>query len=228
MGRFSRLQIWETIERTGLMPLYYHKDAEIAKRIAEALAAGGAGVIEFANRGERAFEVFREVCVHMEEVAPDVILGIGSVVDAPTAGLYISIGANFVVSPSTHIDVAKLCNRRRIPYIPGCGTVTEISLAEELGVEICKIFPGSQIGGPAFIRAVKGPRPQSKLMPTGGVDVSQQGLMKWFDAGASCVGIGSGLVQSDLIESADWNAISSLTAQCLTWIKEIRSQPSIV
>lgn len=228
MARFSRLQVWKTMEHTGLVPLYYHKDIEVAKQIARALADGGADVIEFANRGERAFEVFREVVVHMEQVAPNVILGIGSVLDTPTAGHYINLGANFIVSPSTHADVATLCNRRRIPYFPGCATATEISSAEGLGVEICKIFPGSQIGGPGFIRAIKAPCPRSKLMPTGGVHASRESLMEWFEAGATCVGIGGDLVRSDLVNSEDWKGISSLTTQCLRWIAEIREQMVLI
>lgn len=228
MGRFSRLQVWQTIERSGLVPLYYHADVGMAKRIAEALADGGASVIEFANRGKRAFQVFREVVVHMDQVAPDVILGIGSVRDVPTAGLYINQGANFVVSPATHEDVARLCNRLRIAYFPGCGTATEISIAEELGVEICKVFPGSLVGGPAFIRAIMGPCPQSKLMPTGGVEASLESLQEWFDAGAVCVGIGGSLVCSDLVESEDWKGIAELTAKCLRWIAEIRTEAAVI
>ncbi len=228
MGRFSRLRVWETMERLGLVPLYYCEDAEVARRIAEALAGGGARVIEFANRGERAFETFRQVVTHMEQVSPEVILGVGSVLDAPTASLYINLGANFVVSPATHVDVAKLCNRLRVAYFPGCGTATEISLAEELGVEICKVFPAGQIGGPGLIRAIKGPCPQSKLMPTGGVDASLESLQEWFDAGATCVGIGGGLVRPDLVESEDWEGIAALTAQCLEWIAEIQAQSALV
>ena len=223
MGRFTRVQVWDTMEKSGIVPLYYHEDIETAKRIAEALIKGGAGIIEFANRGRRAFEIYREVALHLEQHAPTVIFGVGSVLDTPTAGLYINLGANFIVSPATHADVAKLCNRRKVAYIPGCATATEISLAEELGVEICKVFPASALGGPDFIRSIKGPCPHSKLMPTGGVDATQENLQDWFDAGVACVGIGSALVRTNLVEAGDWDGISALTKHCLDWIAKIRA-----
>jgi 2-dehydro-3-deoxyphosphogluconate aldolase / (4S)-4-hydroxy-2-oxoglutarate aldolase len=224
MARFSRLQVLETMERFGLVPLFYHENIEVAKKIAEALADGGSRVIEFANRGDRAFEVYREVAVHMEALVPDLIMGIGSVIDAPTAGLYINLGANFVVSPTMHQDVAKLCNLRKIAFVPGCGTATEISEAEELGIEICKIFPGSQLGGPGFVRAVKGPCPWVKLMPTGGVEVTYENLRGWFESGVACVGIGSSLVRKDLVAAENWGEISVVTRQSIKWIADIRSE----
>lgn len=224
MGRFSRLQVWQAMEQSGLVPLYYHEDGKVAKRIADALIDGGVRVIEFADRGVRAFEVFREVALHMERVAPEVILGIGSVVDAPTAGLYLNLGADFVVSPAIYEDVARLCNRREIAYFPGCGTATEIAAAVELGAEICKVFPGSQIGGPGLVSAIRGPCPWIKLMPTGGVDASRESLKAWFDAGVACVGMGSSLVPSEWVKAGDWPRIASLTAQCLIWIGEVRAE----
>lgn len=224
MGRFSRLHVWETMEHIGLVPLYYHHDAHIAKKIAEALVKGGARVIEFANRGVRAFEVFREVQIHFETVDPSVVLGIGTVVDAPTAGLYINLGAEFVVGPAASEQVARLCNLRKVAYLPGCATLTEIHSAEELGAEICKMFPGMQIGGPEFVRAIHGPCPQTKLMPTGGVEATFENLKSWFESGASCVGIGSALVRSDDVQAGAWNEISSRTQQCIEWIAQIRAE----
>lgn len=223
MARFTRMQVWQAMEHTGLVPLYYHADPAIAVKIAEALARGGAGVIEFTNRGDRSFEVFREVLLHMEQVAPKCIIGIGTVFDAPTAGLYVNLGAGFVVSPVTSEAIARLCNRRKIAYLPGCSSPSEIARAEELGAEICKVFPGGQVGGPEFIRAVKGPCPWSSLMPTGGVAPRRKDLKEWFDAGASCVGIGSQLVHPDLVAAQDWDELEAITAQCLAWIAEARS-----
>ena len=222
MARFSRIQVWQTMERTGLVPLYYHGNPAVAAKIAEALAKGGARVIEFTNRGDRAFEVFREVLLHMEEVAPDCIIGIGTVLDAPTAGLYINLGADFVVSPVISESIARLCNQRKIAYIPGCCTPTEIASAEELGVEICKIFPGAQAGGADFIRMIKGPCPWSSLMPTGGIDATREDLKEWFEAGVSCVGIGRRLVRPELVEKHNWNELAAVTSQCLAWITEVR------
>ena len=223
MARFSRLQVWTTMEEQGVVPLFYDGDVERASKTAVAIAAGGAKVIEFTNRGDRAFEVFRELLLTLQKTYPDLILGVGSVMDAPTAGLYINLGANFVVGSSTNDEVARLCNRRKIAYFPGCATTSEIAHAEELGVEICKIFPGSELGGPSFVKAILGPSPWTKIMPTGGVDATYESLKAWFDAGVVCVGMGSKLVRSDWVKAGNWEALTQLTAQCLEWARQARS-----
>ena len=186
MARFSRVQVWGKMEELGLVPLFYNSDVEEAKRIVEALSAGGAKVIEFTNRGDRAFEVFRELIVHFDKADPSVILGVGSVLDVATAGLYINLGANFIVGSVTHEDVAKLCNRRKVAYCPGCGTASEVSKAEELGCEIVKVFPGSQLGGPAFVKAIKAPCPWAKIMPTGGIIPTAIEFMDKSSVEAAC------------------------------------------
>lgn len=223
MARFSRLQVWNTMEAQGMVPLFYHADLEVAKKVVAALAAGGARVVEFTNRGDRAFEVFGDLLTYAAREVPDLVLGIGSVLDVPTAGLYINLGANFVVGSVLNPEVARLCNRRKIAYFPGCATPSEISAAEELGVEICKVFPAAELGGPSFVKAVTAPTPWTKIMPTGGVDPTYENLKGWFDAGVACVGMGSRLVRADWIKAGNWQAITDLTAQCLAWIREIRA-----
>jgi 2-dehydro-3-deoxyphosphogluconate aldolase/(4S)-4-hydroxy-2-oxoglutarate aldolase len=222
MARFSRVQVWSSMESLGLVPLFYNGDVETSKKIVAALSRGGAKVIEFTNRGDRAFEVFRDLIVHVEQVDPTVVLGVGSVLDVATAGLYINLGANFIVGSLLNPEVARLCNRRKVAYFPGCATPAEISEAEELGVEICKLFPGSQVGGPGFVKAIKGPCPWTKVMPTGGVSATRENLKGWFEAGVACVGIGSDLVRSEWVKAEEWDRISSLTAQCLDWIRQDR------
>jgi len=148
-------------------------------------------VVEFTNRGDSAPRVLAELAQTVAESAPDVILGVGTVVDAPTAALYLSAGANFVVGPILNPEIARLCNRRKVAYMPGCGSAIEISQAEELGVEIVKVFPGSSVGGPGFVKAVLAPMPWTRIMPTGGVDASEESIRAWFGAGVACVGIGS-------------------------------------
>ena len=224
MARFSRVQVWSKMEELGLVPLFYNGDVEASIKTIEALSVGGARVIEFTNRGDRAFQVFGELIKHFEKADPKVILGVGSVLDIGTAALYINLGANLIVGSVTNPEVAKLCNRRKVPYCPGCGTASEVSEAEELGVEIVKVFPGSQLGGPGFVKAIKGPCPWAKIMPTGGVSASYENLKGWFDAGVTCVGMGSQLVRSDLIKSGDWEGLTALTQQCLTWIRQARGQ----
>ena len=224
MARFSRVKVWSMMEELGLVPLFYNPDLNTSIKVIEAISAGGGKVIEFTNRGDRAFEVFRELVAHFEQADPELILGVGSVLDVATAGLYINLGANFVVGSVTNPEVAKLCNRRKVPYCPGCATPSEVSFAEELGVEICKVFPGSELGGPSFVKAITAPCPWSKIMPTGGVSATKENLKGWFDAGVVCVGMGSALVRSDLMKAEDWQGITDLTARCLAWIREIRAQ----
>ncbi len=223
MARFSRLHVWTQMEQLGVVPLFYDGDVERAIETAAAIAAGGAKVIEFTNRGDRAFEVFRELVVHFEKADPELVLGVGSVLDVGTAGLYINLGANFIVGSVTNPEVAKLCNRRKIAYFPGCATASEVSYAEELGVEICKVFPGSELGGPSFVKAILAPCPWSKIMPTGGVDATYENLKGWYDAGVVCVGMGSKLVRSDWIKAGNWQALTELTAQCLEWARQARA-----
>ena len=150
------------------------------------------------------------------------MIGAGSVPDAPTAAIFIQMGADFIVSPVLNPDVARICNRRKVLWIPGCGTLTEISQAEELGAEIVKIFPGSAVGGPSFVKAVKGPCPWTSIMPTGGVDPSEQNLEKWFAAGVTCVGMGSALITDKAVKGGEWQALEETVRHTLETILKIR------
>ncbi|GMQ93512.1 MAG: bifunctional 4-hydroxy-2-oxoglutarate aldolase/2-dehydro-3-deoxy-phosphogluconate aldolase [Acidimicrobiia bacterium] len=224
MAKFPRLQVLTAMIDTGLVPVFYHDDAETAQSILAALTAGGARTIEFTNRGDHAFEVFSDLEKYASIEHPDVILGIGSVVDAVTAGLYLDLGANFVVGPMLNQEVARICNRRKVAYSPGCATLTEISTAEELGCEIVKIFPGDLVGGPAFVKTIHGPCPWSLLMPTGGVDITHESLATWFGAGVACVGIGSKLVSNELVQASDWSELERRTAQVVATIETVRNE----
>jgi 2-dehydro-3-deoxyphosphogluconate aldolase/(4S)-4-hydroxy-2-oxoglutarate aldolase len=225
VARFQRLEVLNEILRLGIVPVFHHSDAEVAKRVVAACAAGGARVIEFTNRGDNAYRVFSDLVLHFTKADPSLILGVGSVLDAPTAALYISSGANFVVGPILNPEVAKLCNRRKIPYSPGCGSASEISEAEELGVEIVKVFPGDCVGGPGFAKAMLGPCPWNKIMPTGGVETTKESIFAWFKAGAAAVGIGSNLIKKEWVEAGSYEEITALTAQLLAWIRAARGQP---
>jgi len=222
MASHTRLEVLNTVLELGLVPLFYHKDIEVAKKTVAACVTGGARVIEFTNRGDFAYQVFNELSQYVREAYPDLILGVGSVIDAPTAAMYIASGADFIVSPILNPETARLCNRRKIAYMPGCGSVSEISQAEELGVEIVKVFPGGAVGGPGFVKAVMGPCPWTRIMPTGGVDATRENIETWFKAGAACVGMGSKLIVKDLVAAGDFEAISQKVTQVLAWIKEVR------
>jgi 2-dehydro-3-deoxyphosphogluconate aldolase/(4S)-4-hydroxy-2-oxoglutarate aldolase len=211
---------------SGLVPVFYHGDVEVATKIVSALKDAGVRCFEFVNRGDQAQLVFGELVRRFRDT-DEVILGAGSVVDPVTAGQYIQLGANFIVGPILNPEVARVCNRRKVAYSPGCGTPSEISAAEELGVEIVKIFPGSQIGGPGFVKAVRGPMPWTYLMPTGGVAPTEENLRGWFEAGVACVGIGSKLVRKDLVAAGDFDAIRELAVETLAIVKKIRSENPI-
>lgn len=222
MARFDRMTVLTRILDLGLVPVFYHGDVGVAEQIVAACAAGGAQVVEFTNRGDFAPQVFLELSQRFTRSDPDVILGVGSVVDAPTAALYIAYGANFVVGPVLNPEVARLCNRRKIAYSPGCGSASEIAEAEELGVEIVKIFPGSSVGGPVFVKSVLGPCPWTRMMPTGGVDATEESIHAWFGAGVACVGIGSKVVRKDLVAAGDFGSITQKATQVLAWIRGAR------
>ena len=223
MARFKRLEVLNAMVQTGVVPVFYHGDAETAVSIVRACADGGARVVEFTNRGDRAFMVFAELAKRFAEERPEVILGAGSIVDAPTAALYLSSGANFLVGPVLNAEIARLCNRRKVAYSPGCGTPSEISAAEELGVEIVKIFPGKEVGGPAFVKNLLGPCPWTSLMPTGGVEATRESLEAWFAAGVACVGMGSNLITKEAVAARDFAGIARKVAQVIAWIRQIRS-----
>ena len=224
MARHTRLEVLTTMKQIGLIPVFYNADFEVVKNIAIACADGGARAIEFTNRGDRAIDVFKQLCQYRDANRPDIILGVGSVCDAPTAAMYIAAGADFVVGPLLDEEAAIICNKRKIPYSPGCGSVSEIHKAHSLGVEICKIFPGAQVGGPAFVKAVKGPCPWTELMPTGGVSPTKESLTEWFDAGIVCAGMGSKLITKEFVAAKDWTGITAKVKETIELIKQIRGQ----
>ena len=224
MAQFDRITVYNVMLEDGLIPLFYNKDIDKTKKVAEALAKGGSRVLEFTNRGDLAVEVFTDLMKFSMKEYPDLIIGVGSVIDAPTAALYIAKGANFIVSPSFNKETALLCNKRKIAYIPGAATVNEISMAEEYGAEIVKIFPGSTVGGPSFVKNILGPMPWSKLMPTGGVTAEESNIKAWFDAGVVCIGMGSKLVSSKLVSEEKYDEITALTSEVLKIIKNVRKK----
>jgi 2-dehydro-3-deoxyphosphogluconate aldolase/(4S)-4-hydroxy-2-oxoglutarate aldolase len=224
MARFKRLEVLNTMIESGLVPVFYHHDLEVVMKVARAVADGGARLLEFTNRGDFAYQIFSELAQWSQKEIPELILGVGSVIDPGTATLYINNGANFIVGPILNAEVAKACNRRKIPYSPGCGSASEISQAEEYGVEICKIFPGAEVGGPAFVKSILAPMPWTLIMPTGGVETTKESIERWFKSGVACVGIGSNLISKELVATGDFEVISRNTSQVLSWIKEARKK----
>jgi len=223
MARFTRIEVALKMKETGMIPVFYHKDAEVCKNVVKACYDGGIRVFEFTNRGDFAHEVFNEINKWAIKACPEMIMGVGSVIDQGTASLYIQIGTNFIVSPLIDENMAKVCNRRKIAWSPGCGSVTEINRAHELGAEVVKIFPGSSVGGPDFVSGVKGPMPWASIMPTGGVSPDEANLKGWFKAGVHCVGMGSQLFPKEVIESGNYQAITDKCIEAMAIIKKLRT-----
>ena len=220
--KFNKIQVLTAMSETGIIPVFYHKDVEVAKNVLKACYEGGIRAFEFTNRGDFAHEVFTELVKFAAKECPEIIMGIGSIIDAPTAALYLQLGANFVVGPLFNPEVAKVCNRRLVPYAPGCGSVSEVGFAQEAGCDVCKVFPGDVLGT-AFVKGLKAPMPWSMLMVTGGVKPEEANLKGWFDAGVSCVGMGSNLFPGDAIKNHDWKTITELCHNALDIAKKVRN-----
>ncbi|EDM45404.1 keto-hydroxyglutarate-aldolase/keto-deoxy-phosphogluconate aldolase [unidentified eubacterium SCB49] len=221
MAQYSRIEVAQTMEKTGLVPLFFHPDIETSKKVLKACYDGGARLMEFTSRGDFAFEVFGKLQKYAMEELPGMILGVGSVTDAAAASLYMQLGANFIVTPVLREDIAIVCNRRKVLWSPGCGTLTEIAKAEELGCEIVKLFPGG-IYGPDFVKAIKGPCQWTSIMPTGGVSPTKENLTSWFEAGVTCVGMGSKLMVKDANGNYDLAKITALTKTSLETISALK------
>lgn len=221
MAKFSKVQVIKAMLETGMVPVFYNKDIEVSKNIIKACYEGGVRAFEFTNRGEFAHEVFGELVKWSAKECPELIMGIGSIVDAPTASLYIQLGANFIVGPLFNPDVAKVANRRLVPYAPGCGSVSEVGFAQELGCDICKVFPGDVLG-PNFVKGLKAPMPWSMLMVTGGVKPEEANLKSWFDAGVTCVGMGSNLFPAEVIAAKEWSKVTEMCKTALAIIAKVR------
>lgn len=226
MAKYTRIEAALAMADTGLIPLFYHDDVQVCKEVIAACHKGGARVFEFTNRGDFAHEVFAEIRKWSLIECPGLILGAGSVADAGTASIYMQLGADFIVSPVLNPEVAKVCNRRKVLWVPGCGTLTEISNAEELGAEIVKIFPGTAVGGPAFVKAVKGPCPWTSIMPTGGVEPDEENLAQWFKSGVTCVGMGSALITDTIIKEKAWTKLYDKVKYTVEIIKKLKSKPA--
>ncbi|PKQ65041.1 bifunctional 4-hydroxy-2-oxoglutarate aldolase/2-dehydro-3-deoxy-phosphogluconate aldolase [Labilibaculum filiforme] len=222
MAQFSRIEVALKMAETGIVPVFFHKDIEICKKVVKACYDGGIRVFEFTNRGDFAHEVFAELIKWSICNTPEMMLGIGSIVDPGTTSLYIQLGANFVVSPVLNPEMAKVCNRRKILWSPGCGSLSDISYAEELGAEVCKIFPGSSVGGPEFVKAIKGPCAWSSIMPTGGVTPDRENLTEWFKAGVTCVGMGSQLIGKSVIEEGKYDELTQTAKNALQIVQELK------
>ena len=221
MAQYTRLEVAQMMKETGLVPLFFNNDIDISKQVLKACYDGGARLLEFTARGDFAHEVFGELTKYALKELPGMIMGVGSVTDAAAASFYMALGANFIVTPVLREDIAIVCNRRKVLWSPGCGTLTEITRAEELGCELVKLFPGD-IYGPKFVKGIKGPQPWTSIMPTGGVSPTLENLTRWFDAGVTCVGMGSQLISKEILANKDYAKLEQDVKSALALIKKIR------
>lgn len=221
MAQFTRIEVAQKMKETGLVPLFYNQDVELCKSIVKACYDGGARLFEFTARGDFAHEVFRELMKFSIKEMPEMILGVGSVTDAATASLYLQLGANFIVTPVFREDIAIVCNRRKVLWSPGCGSLTEIAKSEELGCEVVKLFPGD-VYGPQFVKGILAPQPWTSIMPTGGVSPTEESLKQWFDAGVVCVGMGSKLISDKVVTEKSFSELTTATRNALDIIKNVR------
>ena len=222
MAQYTRLEVIQQMKESGMVPLFYHKNINVAKAVLKACYDGGARLMEFTSRGDFAFEIFNQLIKHTIEELPGMILGVGSVTDAAAASQYMLAGANFVVTPVFREDIAIVCNRRKVLWSPGCGSLTEIARAEELGCELVKLFPGSTYG-PGFVKAIMGPQPWTSIMPTGGVSTEVENLKGWFDAGVTCVGMGSKLISKEILANESYSKLTQDVKKTLEIIRELKA-----
>ncbi len=219
----DRVSVLTALTQQGVCPVFYNPDPEVSLNVIRACARGGAPVIEFTNRGDFAADLFLDIAKELARTDPEIILGIGSVLDAGTAALYLNRGARFVVSPALVPEVATVCNRRMVAYFPGCGSVRDITEAQALGCDIIKLFPGASVGGPDFVKAVLGPMPWTKIMPTGGVDPDAGSIAKWFGAGIVAAGMGSKLVTDAAVKAGDWAGIEASVRSAVEAVAAFRA-----
>lgn len=217
MAKFNKIQLLLKLEAAPIVPVFYHKDPEVAKKVLKACYDGGVRAFEFTNRGDFAHEIFAELVKYAAVECPEMAVGAGSVIDPATAALFMQLGACFIVGPLFNPEIAKVCNRRLVPYVPGCGSVSEVGFAQEAGCDLCKVFPGDVLG-PKFVKGLLAPMPWSRLMVTGGVEPTQENLTSWFKAGVNCVGMGSKLFPKEKIAAGDWAYITSKCREALGYV----------
>jgi 2-dehydro-3-deoxyphosphogluconate aldolase / (4S)-4-hydroxy-2-oxoglutarate aldolase len=224
MATFTRIEVVLEMKKSGIVPIFYNPDPELCFEAAKACYKGGLRIFELTNRGDYAHEIFGWLNKKLARECPGMITGAGSVIDGPTAALYMQLGANFIVSPTLHEEIAFICNLRKVLWIPGCGSATEISSAERLGAEIIKIFPAQELGGPGFVKAVRGPKPWTSLMPAGGVEPTEKNLGEWFMAGVPCVGMGSNLITRDIIKNRDFGRLEENVREAVNIVQKVRNK----
>lgn len=217
----SNQQLIGQMSEQGLLPLFYHADAQVCTAVVKALYGAGIRVVEFTNRGAQALENLKQLHQLRLRELPDLIIGAGTITTADQANRFLDAGADFLVSPVFDNDVCDVAYLRKVLWVPGCMTPTEIHVAAQAGIQLIKLFPGSVLG-PGFVQAIRELFPQIKFMPTGGVESTAENLGAWFKAGVVAVGMGSQLITKEALAAGDYARVSSKTAGALEIIHAIR------
>jgi len=201
----------DLIGRQKALPLFTCGDSATGMKVLESLHAGGMRVVEFTNRSAGAIDVFRRLVAEAAPRLPEMILGAGTIIDRLQAEAFHAAGARFIVAPNLDEEVGRFCGEQGLPWCPGTGSVTEMIRAHRLGAALIKVFPADAVGGPAFIKAVRGPCPWLRLMPSGGVTLEAANLAAWFAAGVWCVGVGSHLIDAATLEAGRFQDLTDRT-----------------
>jgi 2-dehydro-3-deoxyphosphogluconate aldolase / (4S)-4-hydroxy-2-oxoglutarate aldolase len=210
------------ISNSGIVPVFYHDDAEVCTQIVSACFRAGLGVFEFTNRGAQGLNNFKLLKKHIAINCQGMLLGAGTIFNSPTAVEFMEAGADFIVSPAFMPSMLPVQLAHSTLWIPGCATISELAQARELGVRMMKVFPGDLLG-PKFVKAALSVMPGLRLMPTGGVEPTKENLSAWFESGVSAVGMGSQLFSKELIERHDWKALEEKIKNALAIVTEIRN-----
>jgi 2-dehydro-3-deoxyphosphogluconate aldolase/(4S)-4-hydroxy-2-oxoglutarate aldolase len=223
MKRLTKEEIFQLAATQGLLPPFNHTDEKVAIKILDAIYAGGLRIIEFTNRSENALAVFKSLVKHTEKNLPGLVLGIGTIMNAKQAKQFYKAGAQFIVAPILTKEVGDYCVRNEILWIPGAATPTEIVQATEWGSDLVKIFPAETLG-PSFVKALRGPCPWVKVMPSGGVTLDEENIRQWFTSGVVCIAIGSLLFSKEIMQDGNFELLTQRIEWLLSTIKNVRNK----
>lgn len=222
MSRLNKEEILQIASIQGLLPPFNHSDEKRSREILQAAYAGGLRIIEYTNRSPNALDVFESLARFARKQLPGLVLGVGTIMNSKQAKQFHKAGAQFIVAPTLQLEVGAYCSKKELFWCPGAGTATEVVQAHEWGASLVKIFP-AEVLGPTFIKALKGPCPWTRMMPSGGVTLEPANLLAWFQSGAECVAIGTQLFSTEIMEEGRMELLEERIHTTLLTIKSIRN-----
>lgn len=215
--------MYSILKKQGVLPLVTQINIETAQIVLQSAADAGIKIIEFAARASDAKEVFRQMIAFKKANNIDVKIAVGSILTVDDAQTFYLLGADCIVCPHTDLEIGNYCFKNNIYWIPGAATLNEILHANKLGAEIVKLFPADKIGGPGYVKAIRAPFPDLKLMPTGGVTLEESNLKSWFKSGVVCVGIGSNLFSKEMLSNLSYEQSLQAFESLIKVVEKIRN-----